>query len=46
MSQKMRQEKFLTVSSLYVLICFKYFTTNSLKKSDKKSFKLYQIFMC
>ena len=43
---------FKTISSLSVLNCFKYFLVYILghfvsqKKSDKKNFELYQVFMC
>ena len=38
------------ISSFYVINCFKYFLIyilgQCLKKTDKKKFKLYQVFMC
>ena len=41
---------FWTISSLYVVNCFKYFLVyileQNVSKSDKKNFKLYQVLMC
>ena len=36
MSQKIRQEKFQAISSLYVLNCFKYLGQNILKIQTRK----------
>ena len=38
--------KILNYIILYALNWFKYFGTKCLKKSDKKNFELYQVFMC
>ena len=46
MSQKIRQENFWTISSLYVLNSFKYFLIYILRQNvSKLDNKLYQFFM-